>query len=311
MRKITAHIILTICASLAINELRAQQLTHWTYFTYNYLQYNPAAAGTTPCLDLKLGYRRQWRGLSGAPQTAFANVHGKIPPKKHNFLGFGATMENDNAGPFSYTNMYLMASYHMRMAKKYYLSAGLGVGFSQYHVNFGDMFMEQQDIDPVITGNYNNFVFPLMSGGLWLYRDDRYFGMSARAINSPDLTGLGASKLSAHWTFAHGRAIDLSKELVFKPAFLLNYVARSRSSLEGQFMLEYKQKLSLGLGARSGHGFAGLLKIAALKYVTFAYSYDLTVNKIKYGGQSTHELIIGIRACVDKSRYDVPCAAYD
>ncbi len=295
----------------AMAEVRAQQLPQWTYFTYNYLQYNPAAAGTTPCLDLKFGYRRQWRGFEGAPATAFANLHGKIPPKKWNFLGLGATVENDNAGPFSYTSMQLIGAYHMRLQQKYYLSAGIGVGFSQYRVNFGDMTLEQQDIDPAITSSYNQFSFPQISAGLWLYRDDRFFGMSARNVTGKQLDGLGESKLSAHWTFAHGRALKLTKELYFKPALLLNYVPRSKSSLDAQFLLEYKQKLGVGLAGRSGHGVSAIMKIAALKYITLAYSYDLTANKIRFAGQSTHELIIGMRACVDKGKYDVPCAAYD
>ncbi len=289
----------------------SQQLTQWSYFTYNYLQYNPAAAGITQCLDLKFGYRRQWRGFQNAPATAFANVHGKIPPKKWNFLGFGASAENDNAGPFSYTAIQMMAAYHIRMAKKYYLSMGMGVGFSQYHVNYSAMILEFQELDLAITNTYNKFVFPQFSGGMFLYRDDRFFGLSARSINSPQLAGLSTSKLSTHWTLAHGRAIGLTKELAFKPAVLLNYVGRSKSSLEAQFLLEFKQKMTIGMGVRSGHGISAIMKIAALKYVTFAYSYDLTANKIRLGGQGSHELIIGIRACVDKDRYDVPCAAYD
>jgi type IX secretion system PorP/SprF family membrane protein len=290
---------------------QAQQLTHWTYFTHNYLQYNPAAAGTTPCMDLKMGYRRQWRGFQGSPTTAFANIHGKIPPKKFNFIGLGGSMENDNAGPFSYTGLQIMGAYHIRMAKRYYLSAGIGVGFAQYHANYGDMVLEQQALDPAITNNYNKFLFPMLSTGVWLYRDDKFVGLSARNINSKNLDGLGASKMSSHWTLTHGRAIKMTKELVFKPAVLLNYVARSRSSIEAQAMLEYKQKLTIGLAGRSGHGFSGIVKISALRYISLAYSYDLTVNKLKLGGQGTHEFILGIRACADKDKYDVPCAAYD
>jgi type IX secretion system PorP/SprF family membrane protein len=290
---------------------RAQQLTHWTYFTHNYLQYNPAAAGTTPCMDLKMGFRRQWRGFQGAPQTAFANIHGKIPPKKFNFIGLGGSMENDKAGPFSYTSLQVMAAYHMRMAKRYNLSAGLGLGFMQYHVNYGEMFLEFQAEETAITNNYNKFVFPVFNTGVWLYRDDRFYGLSARNINSKDLNGLGTSKLSSHWTFTHGRAIKLSKELVFKPAALLNYVARSRASIEAQALLEFRQKLSLGMAGRSGHGFSAIMKIAAFKYVSLAYSYDITANKLRLGGQGAHEFILGIRACADKDKYDVPCAAYD
>lgn len=306
IKYIALFVFVLICASI-----KAQQLTHWSFFTYNYMQYNPAVTGTTPCLELKFGYRRQWRGFDGAPRTAFANVHGKIPPKKWNYLGLGATIENDDAGPFSYTSMQVMGAYHMRMAKKYYLSAGMSLGFAQYHVNFGDMTLEQQDIDPVITSSLNDFVFPIISTGLWLYRDDRFYGLSVRNVSNNKIDKLGDSRLNRHWTISSGRAIKLSKELVFKPAILVNYVGKSRASLDAQFLMEFKEKVSAGLAGRSGHGISALLKISAFKYVTVAYSYDLTVNKVRYAAAGSHEVIIGIRACKAKGKYDVPCAAYE
>jgi hypothetical protein len=130
-------------------------------------------------------------------------------------------------------------------------------------------------------------------------------------LNAKKIKGLGDSKLNAHWTFALGRAIKLNKELVFKPAFLFNYVPKSRISLDSQFLLEFKEKISLGLGGRNGHGVSAMVKIAALKYVTIAYAFDLTANKIRFDGPTSHEITLGFRACKEVGRYEVPCAAYE
>lgn len=311
--KKTASILLLVCLCFAVFQLRAQQLTHWSSFTYNYLQYNPAVTGTTPCLEIRLGYRNQWRGFEGAPRTAFANMHGKIQPKKSkwNFIGVGGAVENDDSGPFSFTTMQVMGAYHVKMAKNYYLSAGMGVGFAQYHVNFGQMSLFQQDIDPVITSSLNNFIFPTISAGLWLYKDDRFYGISARNFNQKSIDGLGDSRLNRHWTLSAGKAIKMSKDVRFKPAVLLNYVGKSKASLEGQFLLEYMERFNIGLGARSGHGISALVKVNAFKYLTFSYAYDLTMNKIRFTSTASHELILGIRACAAKGKYEVDCAAYN
>ena len=52
----------------------AQQLPLRTNWQFNYFQENPAFAGFSDCLELKAGYRQQWAGFDGAPQTAFANL---------------------------------------------------------------------------------------------------------------------------------------------------------------------------------------------------------------------------------------------
>lgn len=296
----------------AVYQTYAQQLSHFTFFTYNYLQYNPAVAGTAPCLDLKFGYRRQWKGFEGAPNTAFANLHGKIgKDSKLRFTGIGATMENDDAGPFGYTNLNIMVAHHMKLSNKYFLAGGLGVGFAQYAIDYGEMSLELQDIDPVITGGVNDFVFPTFNAGLWLYRPDRFYGFSIRNVNSPKIDGPQDTRLKRHFTFANGYAMRLTEEMSFKPAFLINYVGKSRSSIDAQFILDYKDMVAVGVAARSGHGFSALLKLSVVNYVTVAYAYDITMNKIRYDGASTHEIILGIRACTKPNPLHVPCAAYD
>lgn len=304
--------ILLIWPLFALLRSEAQQLSHFSYFTYNYLQYNPAVAGTAPCLDLKFGYRSQWHGFEGAPKTAFANIHGKVGKQKQlRFSGMGATVENDDAGPFSYTSVQFLYAHHMKLQSKFYLAAGMGLGFSQYAIDYGEMTLEQQNGDPAINGAVNDFVIPVLSAGLWLYRSDRFYGLSVRNLNSPKIDGPADTQLRRHWTVANGYAMKLTEELVFKPAFLLNYAGKSRSSLEAQFILNFKDMIDVGLAGRSGHGFTGLIKLSVIRYVTIAYAYDITMNKIRYTGAGSHEIILGIRACKEENPLHVPCAAYD
>lgn len=296
-------------------EISAQQLTQYSNFVYNYLQYNPAVAGTAPCLDIKFGFRKQWTGIPDSPQTIFANAHGKIGGKKKisNFHGIGVTVENDQAGPFAYSSLHALYAYHMRLSRRYTLSTGAGVGFSQYRIDYSNMILENQTDEPLITGAINDFVFPVINFGLWLYRDDRFYGISVRNIGTRSVKGIpdGAGKLQAHWTFANGYAVKLGDDLTFKPALLLNYVAKSKASLEGQGMMDYKEKFAVGIGARSGHGFTALVKVTALQYVTLAYAFDITANKLRYDGKNSHEIMIGIRACKSANPLHVPCSAYD
>lgn len=220
MKKLLLISIIAFCTSLLVE---AQQLPHYTYFTYNYLNYNPAVTGATPCMELKLGHRRQWMGIKGAPVTSFASVHGKFKQVKNNFHGLGALVETDEAGPFSFTSLHINYAYHMRVARKYMLSSGLGVGFTQYRVNFGNMTLENAE-DQAISNSVSAFIRPTFNLGFWLYNSDRFFGMSIRQLTAPKVKGLPETRLVRHFTFAAGRAIKISDDIYFKPAALLNYV---------------------------------------------------------------------------------------
>ncbi len=308
MKKFVAIVVLIVLAVAG----RTQQLPQFTYFTYNYMQYNPAVVGTARCLDMKVGLRRQWKGFESAPITGFVNIHGKIGKKSDfHFHGLGGAVENDAAGPFGYTTVFLNYAYHTRIAKKYTLATGIGLGFSQYSIDYGNMQFENQIDETAITGVVNDFIFPVFNAGVWLYRSDRFFGFSVRSLNNQSIDGVSNSQLRRHISFANGFATRITKELSFKPAYLINYVGKSKPSIDGQLMLSYKDMFDVGIGARSGHGISALFKIATLNYFSFAYAYDVTMNKIRYVAGSTHEVVLGLRACKQKEKNHVPCAAYD
>lgn len=291
--------------------LRGQQLPLFSYFTYNYINYNPAVTGYTPCLEARIGYRQQWMGFQGAPRTGFALVHTKFGQKRKNFHGVGAYVETDDSGPFNTTGMNINYAYHMRLSRGYMLASGFSLGFTQFRMDFGSLVLEEQEIDPVVTGSINEFIFPQIGLGFWLYREDRFYGLSMRQLRQNDVGDLQPKTLRRHYTLVYGRAFKMSDDLSFKPAVLLNYVGRSKASLDAQAILDFRQKVALGLGARGGHGITALLKLDVIPHCTIAYAYDLALSKIRNAGSSSHEITLGIRACSDKEKTAVPCAAYD
>jgi len=299
--------LLLACSALT----RAQQLPHYTNFTYNYLNYNPAVTGSTPCVEARVGYRMQWSGFEGAPTTGYVNIHNKFGIHRYNFQGLGVMVENDTYGPFGTTSLVANYAYHMKLTKGYSLSSGIGVGFTQYRLGLGGITMPDIQIDPVIGNSLGTIVAPTVNFGLWLYRRDRFFGLSVRQLTQPKVKGLPDTQMRRHLTLAYGKAIQLNDKFTFKPALLLNYVGKSRTSLEGQAMLEYKKVIALGIAGRSGHGGSALIKLDALPYLTIAYAYDITANRLRYAATNSHEITLGFRACGLKERNHVPCAAYD
>jgi len=292
----------------------AQQIPHYTHFVYNYFAYNPAVAGATPCLEIKLGYRRQWAGMPDGPKTAFANMHGKLAKSgKFNFHGLGGLVETDDAGPIGYTSLHLAYAYHARVARRYMLATGASVGFQQFRIDYGAMTLENQEFDPAISGPIVRFIMPKINFGLWLYRGDRFYGIGVKNVIANAVPGLGIQDpdLQRMVHLTAGRSIRMNDDLYFKPAVNINYVTASDMDFDFTAQLEYREKITIGLGGRFGVGLTGLIKLNVIKFVTLAYAYDLTVNPLRVDGLNSHEFIIAIRACTNADKSKVPCAAYD
>ncbi len=94
--------LIACLVSFGVLECFAQQVPLYTNYNFNLLGINPAVAGTQPCLDLRMGQRRQWTGIGGAPLSNYLLASGSFGKKRFNFHGAGIHVENDEAGRFGY-----------------------------------------------------------------------------------------------------------------------------------------------------------------------------------------------------------------
>jgi type IX secretion system PorP/SprF family membrane protein len=309
MKKYCFYIILSLI-SCPFSTVSAQQMGQFTNYIFNYQSINPAATGYTQCTEFKSSHRRQWFGIKGAPVTTNAMIHARMRPSKNNFQGIGAQIESDQVGAFGLTGLTVNYAYHTKLTKGYNLSAGVGVGFMQFRLDHTKLSF-LNPAETAITNSVSDLILPNINMGFWLYRGDRFIGLSIRSITSPKIEGTMDSRLNRSYNITGGKYIKVNKAIAFKPSFMFKWVKSSRPALDAQLMLSYKKAFSFGIAARNGHGFSALLRVEMLNQITVWYAYDLTMNKLKYGSMSTHELCIGIKTCEVLGKSEELCAAYD
>jgi type IX secretion system PorP/SprF family membrane protein len=227
-------------------------------------------------------------------------------------------VETDDTGPISFTSIYAMYAYHMKVTRNAMLSLGIAAGFEQYRFNYGGLSLSSYN-DPIISGSFNEYHLPKINVGAWLYKEDRFIGLSFRDVVAHPIDGFDQdpvvrsdAKRRMHFTLTAGKLIDMTEDFSFRPAVQLMYVGRSKAAIDVQGVIDYNSKVQVGLGFRGGHGMTALAKIDVFDYVTVAYAYDLTMNRLRYASPNTHEVTIGIQACAkDGSGGRSPCAAYD
>ena len=164
--------VLLLTVVLCAMGVRAQQVPQYSQNVLNYFNINPAVAGSKDCIDVRLGFRKQWVGFENAPTTGWASVHATIRNKKKPYLkgkhGIGGYVEADDTGPLGYTLINLAYAYHVRMNKDHYLAMGTFLGVKQQKFDVGQTLVADFN-DPVLASKSSTFVFPIISPGIWLY----------------------------------------------------------------------------------------------------------------------------------------------
>jgi type IX secretion system PorP/SprF family membrane protein len=306
-----SKISLLFWAIVIVNGLCAQQISQPTNFVFNYQIVNPASTGYTNCTEFKTCHRRQWAGFKGAPINSTAMIHARMRPNKNTFQGIGAFVESDQAGAFGMTALTMNYAFHTRISKGYNLAAGIGVGFSQYRIDFTKLNFKDSENEQAITNSVADYVIPNINMGFWLYRGDRFYGLSIRSLRGSKIDGTQDSRYNRHYAITYGKYIKLNKVYSFRPSFMFRWVKSTRPALDAQLLMSYKKRFAIGLGVRNGSGFSAMVKIDLLDQITVWYAYDLSVNKMRYAAYSTHEISLGIRTCAVLGKDNGLCAAYD
>jgi len=314
-------VVLMIVSGLSLLPCFAQQTVQYSQYVLNQYAMNPAVGGSSECVDVKIGYRQQWVGFSGAPKTLFGSIHAalKSEPYQKGWHGIGALIVNDDAGPYSVKGLYPSYAYHLRVYRDYVAALGFFVGFRQHIYDASQNPVLPGATDPIISTTQSTFVFPDITSGIWIYNNTSFIGFSVNQIYSNKIkfggTKIGSpSKLKKHFYFTMGKTIDprFNRHYTFTESLHLKYTVLYPPSIELSMMANYDNTLSYGLAYRHPEGLIGKVQVKFLKFFTVGYAFDLTTSKMRLGSANSHEIIIGISPCPSSGRPLPPdaCPAY-
>lgn len=314
MRALLPILVLSLLRALTAN---AQQVAQRTQYVFDHFSINPAVAGSKDCIDVRLGFRKQWLGFPGAPTTGWASLHGTIRPKGKPFVrnrhGVGMWVEADESGAIGYTQFNLAYAYHIQMAKDYYMSLGVFAGVNQFKLDLGEV-RAIDPTDPALANDGNVMVYPQITPGIWMYSKQGWAGLSIHQALGNRIKDVGVeSKLTRHFMVSAGRRVRLNKSLAFVPSTLVKFSPKSPVAIDVNVMLEYRRRMGLGVSYRNQDAVAFMLKLPFLKFFTLGYSYDITTSRIRMDSSNTHEVILAIYPCGadDPAKNIVRCPVFE
>lgn len=287
--------IIIIFISLAASSF-AQQSVQYSQYSFNNFGYNPAFAGTTPCIDFRLGTRLQWVGFDGAPRSSFVSVHKRIGKKKYSGRGgkhaLGLYIEQDEVHLTTRNAFKLGYAYHTKLSPKYTMSAGIFAGLQQYGTS--DVFSGEANPDPVLASAAGSVLrYPDIMPGILFYSKSIYWSFSINQLYFKSINlgeeekqvnqyyfGAGHKSVNGHWT-------------IFK-SFLLKQNVMGPPAIDLNMAWVYYGAITMGLGYRVGESAVAQLKFNFGK-IGIGYAFDYPLNKLQ--GNYGHEIMISFSRC--------------
>ncbi len=269
----------------------SQKEPQYTQYMYNIGSFNPAYVGSVEKPEISLLYRAQWLDIDGAPRTIRAGINLPFENNKH---GLGFNVVNDQLGPSTQTYIDLAYSYQVELSETIRLSFGMDVGGALLNVDFSKGTFENPG-EPLNNQNINKF-YPTLGAGLFMFEDDIwYLGASTPTfltdgIYNDDVATIVEDKLQ--FNFIGGYVFNLSDQLKFKPAFLLNYLkgAPLNTNISANFLIN--EKFTAGASYRLNSAVSALAGFQISSSTFVGYSYDYTTNPLGKFNNGSHELIL-------------------
>ena len=316
VKKILLLVVIIVFSKSFVNA----QDPMFTQFYANKLYLNPAFAGNEKCGRVQLNYRNQWPKLGQTYVTYAASYDQRVDLLN---IGMGAQVIQDIQadGAIKTTSINTMYTYSATVNRNLSIVGGLQVSYFQKVLNMDYIFPDMLHpvygaIFPtretsVYTNNKKGF-FDFSAGAI-MFNRIHTFGIAVHHLTQPSESFRNSSDavLPRKLTVHYGTQIPIKMKGVKKGEMYLSpqvLYQRQRDFEQFNYGVYFSRKsIVAGLWLRQNFKFHYDSFIMILGFIQskfrIAYSYDLTVSKLRNQTLGAHEISAGYTfPCVQKRK---------
>jgi type IX secretion system PorP/SprF family membrane protein len=287
-------IILSILIGCVPATLFGQQDPLYAQYLLNPLLVNPAYTGLNNNFNAMVGYRTQWMGMDGQPQTMNANVHSSFVNNK---VGAGMMVYSDRIGNTVTTETNLMFAYKLE-GPRHTFSFGMNGGILNFRSDYSGLNLRDPNDLAFSAGERGSRAN--LGAGVAL-KSERYFiGFSVpRMLPSRFETGGQAFELYGRHFYLMGAYVHYINERIrLKPAALLRGVAGAPATVDVGFNVNLNVIHTAGVFTRNFNTYGVLLQTLLANRYRFGYVFEMPTGKSVGAPFTTHEIMLGIQLSV-------------
>ena len=314
-RHIISIFILTIliCFSSTCMKLSAQENILFSNYNHNKLFINPAYSGSNPYMELAMGYHKQWTGIDGAPKSAILSAHA---PLNNSHVGLGAMLYSNKIGILNETGFFANYAYKINLPKNRVFSLGFQAGLVNKEVRWSEVTTYDPNFngdDPSIPNMNVSSITPNFGLGAYYKTPKFHLGFSApRLLQNvyPHEKGLAKSInfefKDIYFYLNSGLRININSEIQAAPSLLLFSSLNSTTNYNFNLNFSHTNGISAGGSFRSGKYWAMNMGYEFDSKLGISYSYENSLDKLKRGDHTSHEIFINYKISLKKSSYTSP-----
>lgn len=271
----------------------AQEDASNKHYLFNLLNINPAYAGSRGGLSISTGFRKQWAGIPGAPQTSIFSMD--APLKEHHF-GLGLQLYTSSIGLEKTNGINMSFATMLQFEEDEFLSLGLQGGLMNYRIDRTSVALPFQN-DPSFQYN-TNVVMPTAGAGIYYQRPGFYASLSAPSllvstVKVDKILSVNSATLrNMQLILTTGITATLSDDIQCKPSVYMRWMNGKVFDVHVNGSVWVKDMIGVGASYRYDDAIMGLLEIKLNDKLSFGYSYGKSIGDRGIFSQGSHEAII-------------------
>jgi type IX secretion system PorP/SprF family membrane protein len=279
-------ILLLLFASVA----HAQQDPLYAQYLFNPLVINPAYAGLNNNMSIAAGYRTQWTGLDGHPQTLNASAHTSLV---NNRVGAGIIFSNDQIGNITNSETNISAAYKLNF-KESTFSFGMQAGIQNYRTDYSGLSILDPDDNAFVGGERGSRVN--IGAGAILKSEKFFIGLSVpRLLPSTFRNGGQEFDLYNQHYYLMGAYVHyLNEHIRLKPSVLFRGVKSAPASVDLAMNLNINAIHTAGVFTRNFNTYGFLVQTLVKEQFRFGYVFELPTAQSVGSRFTSHEITLGI-----------------
>ncbi|HYW95042.1 MAG TPA: type IX secretion system membrane protein PorP/SprF [Bacteroidales bacterium] len=286
LKRIKIVLLLAFCSAVTVH---GQQDFLFSQYMFDRMLVNPAYAGSSKWVVGSVKNRTQMLKIKGAPQT---NIFTFQAPVQSKSIGLGFKLTQDNIAVTNTFNATGFFTYHIGVGNGK-LSMGLEGGLLNSSYYYNDLVRTDVD-DPAIPTTRESVMMPDVSTGVYYQEEKFYAGASAYHLFNMKSRVANSQQnelyiLEKTFNVLGGYMIDVTRDLILEPGFLVKYVRGAPVQADINVCLVYPEKFAAGLSYRTGDAIVGMVKFDITRRLKVTYSYDYTLSPLTKYSSGAHE----------------------
>lgn len=306
-----------------------QQLPQFSQYMQNMYVLNPAASSLYKDVDINVGFRQQWAGFDGAPQTYYASGTvnlGKKPgesfanysipisnrqlmktkdTKRYAKHVVGGLVAQDEYGSFTKSSVMASYAYHHPIGDSYYLALGTSLGW--YGMNFGtsDVILENttdNTYNAFIANGTRSNLFDINLGA-YFYGERLFAGYSVYQLGQNEINlgnentadNLSNAKLKIHHFASVGYRFTINENFDLTPSVLLKNMTPAPWSFDLNVKAMLYQRFWVGASYRNEDAVSILAGLNILDWLGLGYAFDYVTSDINDISSGSHEIVLSVQ----------------